>query len=630
MTSLRMAFSELRRLTAGRLPRAALIAMALIPTIYAGLYLYANHDPYAALKDVPAALVVQDTGASNNGTPVNFGEQVAQQLLSQHDFDWHVVDAKTAQDGITHGRYDFGITIPATFSSALTSSARLDPQQAQLVMTTNDANSYLSTTIANTVTEKVRAALASQVGTQAAEQFLSGLGDIRTSLTQAVDGANQLHDGISQAANGAARVKSGAAQLSSGANQLANGLSTMRSQTTALPAQTRQLAAGAQQVADGNRQIASIGDQVGSVSSNLTTAYGQNRDALTAKMSALGLTPDQQTQLLALYDHLGSQINTANGQVQNARQQLDLLANGATQVAAGSAALAAAMPRLTSAIDQAATGNSRLATGASQLANGAADLSTGLDKLQSGSAQLASGLADGLKQIPALDDATRARIAQTLGNPVAIHDDALTSAGSYGAGLAPFFMALAAWIGGYVLFMLVRPLSSRAMAANQTPLRVALAGWMTPALIGVAQMAVMVTVVVAAVHVHASNIPATVLFLIATSATFIAIVHALNAWLGSAGQFLGLVFMVLQLVTAGGTFPWQTIPHPLYAIHYLAPMSYAVDGLRQLMYGGVTSLVGRDLFVLAAWFLIAVFLSSRAARKQRVWTMKRVKPELAL
>lgn len=630
MTSLRMALSELRRITAGRLPKAALIAMALIPTIYAGLYLYANHDPYAALKNVPAALVVQDTGATTNGKTINVGQEVAQQLLTQHDFDWHLVSAKEAQDGITHGRYDFGIAIPANFSSALTSSARLNPQQAQLIMTTNDANSYLSTTIANTVTEKVRAALAEKVGTQAADQFLTGLGSIRTSLAQAADGAAQLHDGIVEAATGASQLKNGSARLSSGADRLSSGLSTMRSQTSTLPSQTKRLADGARQVANGDAQIAVIGDRVSGVATTLVGAYHQRRADLVAKMNALGLTQAQQTQLLALYDQLGAQINTTNAKVQAAHRQLDRLASGAAKVAAGNAELANAMPTLTSAIGQAANGSNQLAIGSKKLTAGASELTAGMGKLSGGSAQLVDGLTNGLKQIPDLNDQTRARIAQTLGNPVEIKDDAQTSAGSYGAGLAPFFMALAAWIGGYVLFMLVRPLSARAMAANQTPLRVAVAGWLTPALIGIGQMAVMVAVVVAAVNVHAENIAGTLAFLIAASATFIAIVHALNAWLGSAGQFLGLVFMVLQLVTAGGTFPWQTIPKPLYFIHYVAPMTYTVDGLRQLMYGGVTSLVGRDILVLAAWFAVAIFFSSRAARKQRVWTLKRVKPELAL
>ena len=83
------------------------------------------------------------------------------------------------------------------------------------------------------------------------------------------------------------------------------------------------------------------------------------------------------------------------------------------------------------------------------------------------------------------------------------------------------------------------------------------------------------------------------------SVTFIAIVHALNAWLGPAGQFLGLALMVVQLVTAGGTFPWQTIPVPLHGVHHVLPMTYAVDGLRQLMYGGLSSLAWHDVLVLA-------------------------------
>lgn len=62
---------------------------------------------------------------------------------------------------------------------------------------------------------------------------------------------------------------------------------------------------------------------------------------------------------------------------------------------------------------------------------------------------------------------------------VAIDSVSEAKASSYGAGLAPFFLALGAWIGGYVLFLLVRPISTRALAANQTPLRVALGGWLT-------------------------------------------------------------------------------------------------------------------------------------------------------
>ena len=631
MTSLRIAFTELQRILHGRMARAAVIALCLVPTLYGGLYLFANHDPYAGLTRVPAAIVVLDTGAADpDGQQVHAGRDVADQLVEDHRFDWHVVAAEEARDGVEVGRYDFALTIPKDFSAALVSSARFDPRQARLTMETNDANSYISTTIADKVTDGVRDALAKRVGTQAAENFLLGLAQIRGSLSEAADGAGKIAAGLDKASAGATKLSDGAGQLATGAGQLEDGLAEMQRKTAALPAQTRQLADGAAQVADGNRQIAAKGDQIAGVSTKVRTRYDGVRSDLKAQMESMGLTAEQQSQLLGVYDGLGTPVTDADSYIQKTARDLDRLAAGSREVADGADQLADGMPALTSGIRQAHDGSAQLSAGATKLSSGATELRTGLGKLHAGAHQLEKGLRDGVDQIPALDDETRTRIAQTIGDPVDVRDRAQTAAGSYGAGLAPFFMALAAWVGGYVLFLLVRPLSNRAMAANQTPLRVALGGWYTPALIGLVQMIALFTVVVVAIDIVPAHLPLTLLFLVLCSVTFIAILHMLNAWLGSSGQFLGLVMMVLQLITAGGTFPWQTIPTPLHWLHHVLPMSYAVDGLRQLMYGGLTGLALRDAAVLAAWLIGAVVLTSIAARKQRMWSVKRIHPELAL
>src|SRR5690606_26855483 len=92
MTAIRLGLSELRRLAAGTLPRLAILAMALIPTLYAGLYLFANHDPYDKLDQVPAALVVLDEGTTTTDartgatTRRDFGRDVADQLLDDGGF----------------------------------------------------------------------------------------------------------------------------------------------------------------------------------------------------------------------------------------------------------------------------------------------------------------------------------------------------------------------------------------------------------------------------------------------------------------------------------------------------------------------------------------------------------------
>lgn len=631
MTSIRMALTELQRLTTGRLPRAALLALVLVPTLYGGLYLYANHDPYENLDQVPAAIVMLDEGGTDpDGTNVQAGREVADQLVTDDAFDWHEVSADQARDGVREGRYEFALTVPADFSEALTSTARFAPEQARLTMTTNDANSYLSSTIADMVTARVRDALAARVGSAAAEQFLLGFGEVRGSLEQAADGAGVLSDGLAEAADATRRLENGATRVDQGAADLVAGLTTLQQSTAALPGQADQVADGARTVANGNARVAQVGDVLREYSLAARNAYHDRRVDLQNRMSALGLTGSQQTQLLGVYDQLAGPVADADRAVADGAAQLQDLSDAATQVATGSRAIADGLAAVSTGVGQARSGARAVAAGAGRLATGARDLDTGLDQLTTGSDALATRLTEGVAAIPAVTDNERSRIAQTLGDPVGISNVSEAEAGSYGAGLAPFFMSLAAWVGGYVLFLLVRPLSRRAVAANQAPLRIALGGWLTPAIVGVAQMVVLLAVVALAVRIVPENLPGTLLFLVLVSATFVAIVHALTVWFGTVGQFLGLVLLVVQLVTAGGTFPWQTIPQPLHWLHHLLPMSYAVDGLRQLMYGGLSTLVLRDVLVLLAWLAVALVASSRAARVQRIWTVARVKPALAV
>jgi putative membrane protein len=687
VSALRMGFGELRRITAGRLPKIAVIALSIIPLLYGGLYLYANHDPYGNLKRVPAALVVQDRGATTaQGTRLDAGEQVARDLVASKSFAWVRTSESDAMDGVRAGRYDFSITLPADFSSALASSGRFQPRQGALILTTNDANNYLARTIADQVTLQVRNALAKQVGEQAANQFLSGFATIHQQLTQAVSGASQLVTGARQAqsaagqvasgasqlaagqrtllrgseqlASGASQAAAGAAQLSAGAGQLAGGLGTLRTSTRALPSQTRQLASGARQVAAGNARIAAVGDRVATASGTLTGNLSTYRAQLDQALAAQGLTPAQRARVLALTDRLRTPVVRANRQIQSVTGQLDQLSSGSSQVAAGAARLAAAAPALANGIASAASGASSVSRGASSLATGTAQLSSGanrlvngersavtgtdrlasgarsldkgLGKLTSGATQLRNGLREGLGQVPNPSASTRAATARTIADPVKIENVAQVSAGNYGAGLAPFFVSLAAWIGGYVLFLLVRPLSNRAMAANQTPIRVSLGGWFAPAVLGAVQVLFLVALLAFGLRIVPSHLLLTPLFLVLVSVTFVAIVQALNAWLGTAGQFLALVLMLVQLVSAGGTFPWQTIPTPLWGLHRVLPMSYSVDGLRHLLYGGDVASVGRDALVLTVYLVVALLLSALAARRLRVWSVKRIKPELVL
>ncbi|PZQ87429.1 MAG: hypothetical protein DI534_14560 [Leifsonia xyli] len=565
--------AELRRLTATPMAVIALLALCIVPVLYGGLYLWANQDPYGSFDRIPVALVVEDTGGTRNGEHVVVGDEVAAQLLDSGTFDWREVSAAEAKRGLAASRYDFAVTIPSDFTEALLSVATDSPRQAQLELATNDAGSYLASTIGKQAAAKLLATITQQVTEQAGQQMLDGIADIRSGMADAAAGATQLADGASTASTGATALASGTAQLASGASQ----------------------------VADGNAQLAAKADQLATAAQRVDDRLPEARAAIAQALADQGLTPDQIAEVLAKLDPLASAVDTANARVQSTVGQIDRLATGARQVS----------------------------DGAASAASGAATLADGLTRLDTGAGTLRDGLASGLASIPDTDAATRAAQAAVIADPVALETSNVAAADSYGAGLAPFFAALAAWIGMYALFLIVKPVSRRAITALHSPIKVTIAGWLTPGLLGMAQMGALFLVLAVALG-FTMAVPWGVLGVLAlASLTFAAIILALNVWFGSVGQFLGLVLMVLQLVTAGGTFPWQTLPAPLAALHQVLPMGYAVDAIRQFMYGGDAGRALTDALVLGGWLLGGLLLAvAGVTRMTRFRTLRDLEPSL--
>ncbi len=565
--------AELRRLTATPMAVIALLALCVVPVLYGGLYLWANQDPYERFDRIPVALVVDDAGGERDGEHVVLGDDIARQLLDSGTFDWHEVSAAEAAEGIAASRYDFVVTIPADFTAALLSVSSAEPRQAQLELATNDAGSYLATTIGTQAAQTMLARITQQVTAQAAQQLLDGVAEIRSGMADAADGATRLASGTADAASGAATLADGTAQLSSGAAQLA----------------------------DGNARLAEAADRLAAAAGRLDARLPEARAAIADALAAQGLTPAQIADVLTRLDPVGQALDQANTAVQSTAGQVDRLADGARQVA----------------------------DGAASAASGAAQLRDGLGALDAGAGQLRDGLADGLARIPDESPEVRARQAAAIADPVALETSNVARAGSYGAGLAPFFAALAAWIGMYALFLIVKPVSRRAITALHSPLKIAIAGWLTPGLLGILQMAALFLVIAVALGFSVAAPWGVFGIMALASLCFAAIILALNVWLGSVGQFLGLVLMVLQLVTAGGTFPWQTLPAPLASLHHVLPMGYAVDAIRQFMYGGDPARAGVDALVLAAWMLVGLLLAAiGVTRMTRFRTLRDLEPSL--
>lgn len=596
-----MVAAEVRRLVSTPLSALALVALLFVPVLYGGAYLWANQDPYGRLANIPVAVVVEDTGADVEGQQRNLGDEIAQRLVESKTFAFSEVDAEQAQTGLAEGTYDFVIVIPAGFSAAIASINDASPRQAYIELRANDANNYLATTIGTDAATRVQTDIREQLVEEVALTLFDGLADIRAKLVEAQAGSARITEGLDSALSGADKLATGAKSLAEGVDKLDSG--------------AERLASGAREVADGVDRLDAIAREVGNITADARALLPRARNDIEDALADAGLSGSEIDDVMDALDPVGQRLQRIDARVETAVDRINELDDGATEVASGAATLA--------------RGTESASKGADQLLDGIVELRTGLGKLQSGSQELTSGLQDGVGQLPDHDKATRQEQSRVLSNPVQVDTSQLAQAQNYGAGLAPFFAALAAWIGIYAMFLIVKPVSRRALTAMDAPVRVTIAGWLTPALMGMIQMLGLFGVLVLALGFSFANPLATLGLLVLASAAYTWIILALNVWLGAVGQFLGLMLMVLQLVSAGGTFPWQTLPEPLAALHKVLPMGYVVDGLRQLMYGGDLARVWTDIAVVGIWALVAAAAATAGVtRMTRFLTLGDLQPSI--
>lgn len=411
MTVLRLARSELKRMTSGLLPKLTILALTMVPLLYGAVYLYANWDPYGNLDQIDAALVVEDTGASaSDGTQLQAGHKVADSLVDGHIFNWQTVPtAEEADHGVSGGKYAFALKIPQDFSANLLSPGSFDSaSQAILNVTTNDANNYLLSTIVDKLTTAVHATVAQEVGQETANQLLTGFGTIHSQMLKAADGAGQLADGVGSVRdgtvslhtgttelsngagelyNGQLKLRDGANQLTAGTGQLSSGLTQLNEKTATLPADSGKLAEGAAQVAAGNAALnARVQDLVGQLEAADQGLRTRVVESNTRLVAAGVLTQTQADQVLADFDAAAASdpLADAKTKIHTDAAQIQQLSDGSSAVSSGAAKLAAATPTLKDAIAQASGGADRLHTGATTLAAGQQSALDGASRLAEG------------------------------------------------------------------------------------------------------------------------------------------------------------------------------------------------------------------------------------------------------
>ncbi|NKZ08501.1 YhgE/Pip domain-containing protein [Actinomadura latina] len=519
-------------------------------------------------------------------------------------------------------------------------------------------------------------------------QAADGAGKLAAGSGQAEDGAGELAEGAGRAEAGAGKLKDGIDEARSGSGRLTAGLGELRDGTAQVAAGMQKLTATVDRAGDTlvpllrenapeirraalvvARGADALADGAGRLPAQTGAAVERAEKAQAELGAYLAAHPEipanvrqdltrSAAQVVAVAEQVDGYVREHTGdlrkvaadartvekaarkiaedaptlaaKVDKARRDVDRLNAGTRRVDAGAGRLLAGSSGLTTGLGTLSGGAGDLRGGLGRLSGGAVTLETALAQISAGSGELATGLDEGVRKIPDYGDEERAARDDMMSDPVRLASATDNAVPNYGTGFAPFFVPLSLWVGGMIIYMLLRPLNPRAMAGTAPGRRVALAGWLPAAVIGTAQACVVLAVLHLALGLRAEHWPGLVAFLALASAAFLAVIQWVNARFGPIGRILALALLMLQLTSAAGTYPIETSPRFFQLIRPYLPMSWVVDGVRHLISGGPMTPVWQGCAVLVAFLAGGLALTALAVRHNRVWTMKRLHPALKL
>lgn len=391
-----MVRQEWKRLLKNPILVVVLIAILLIPSIYAGLFLASMWDPYGDLDQLPVAVVNLDQPVEYRDETLTIGEDLAENLAEDGSLDFHFVDQAEAEQGLKSGAYYMVVTIPEDFSRCASTVLDETPETMRLSYQTNPATNYVASKLSESAMTKIELSLQEEVTKTYAEALFTQLDGIGDSLQEAADGAQELRDGETGLVDGADQLAEGTQSLADGASELNDGANALQSGTSELRSGVNSYLAGANQVDQGVSEL-----------SGGASALADGTATLAEGAAALS-----------------DGVDSLAGQV-------PALVSGVSDLEAGAGQLSGGLAELNGSSQALSDGAAAVSGGVTALESG---VNTAFDQLQGGSASFAGAIA-GLSSAGSVADALESGdlSESTVGAAVALLRAASTVPGAYSA-----------------------------------------------------------------------------------------------------------------------------------------------------------------------------------------------------
>lgn len=627
--------NDLKQLCANVVSVMLAIGLVILPSVFAWYNLLACWDVFDNTGNLTVAVANNDEGYESELIPVkiNVGDMVISQLRANHEIGWHFTDADDAVDGAASGRYYAAVVIPKDFSYNMLRFYTGDAKRAEITYYDNEKINAIAPRItaigADAVSEKVNTAFAQSIS----EIMLS----IAKSLSKYSDDVNMqgqvavLAGHVDAMGDDIERVSSVVGLYAGTLNSAQGLLDDSADLIYESENEAYEMMSAAQ---DSLNAVISLSQTLSQVQSNLESALNQaetdfNLLRQVFNSSGLaGLIPStEMNKINQSIDNAQNAINDVQTDYDsNIKPALDELVGDAQALDVDTSAALASMRAARGAVAESVNSAQGILGSAIEQINFAMD---GLDSSATQMHNLADSISAALtagnpEELANLFDSDAQALSQALSAPVGINRIAVYPSDNFGSSMAPFYTAIAMFIGSLFILIAIKPTIServRRQLDNPKPRQIFLGHYCCIACISLAQTTLMGLGNLWFLQVQAANPFLMLLSMWFAGIVFSFLIYSLVVAFANLGKAICVVILILQITGAGGTYPVQILPGFVGALSPFLPATHVIDAMRSAMFG----MYGFDYWVQmaeVALFLIPAALIGFVFRKPFVRFMQ--------
>lgn len=604
-----------------------LVAIILIPSLYALLNIEATWDPYSLTSNIPVAVVNGDMGYNYNGIYYNVGNNLVDELKTNNNFKWQFVDKETAINGVKNGKYYAALLIPGNFSQELFSVDTSNPHSAKIEYIVNDK--------LNAVAPRMTNAGADAIQTK-----------INDEVIKTIDGI--IFGKLSDAGNKAAENKAAFLKAKAFINELNGNLNQIDATLTEANSVMDEVNRIWPNISASLPEIQKESNYVRKTYDTLYSQISRDPQQALATVQRMELTVDSTIQALnyidvvltSLYNTTGDQqlktiIDQVEDAVVKANTVFNLLKDIETDIKSSNDPTGK-LSKLKASIDQMDDVINTLANNKEIINQKINDASNKLGFINSkwpefrsiipiAAAKLNSISEGDINRLIAFSDMNQNDLQNYFKSPVELEKEHMYPVKNYGSALSPFYISVSLWIGCIIAVAMI---SMRVKSRKEYTSESVYLGRMGLFLIISTLQALVVAIGALFLNVQVTSALLFTLTTLYIGLCCMVLVYSLTSAFGNVGKALAIIILVLQITATGGIFPVEILPKFFQAIHPYLPVTYSIGALREVVAGVIWSNYWYCMGVLAIFPLLALGLTlliKEKMDKRAQWTENKLK-----